>query len=128
MKISINGTLEEIAERGVEALAAQGTGAFNGDHCMYRCDKTGSRCIIGLLVTEDEANYLEDNWSENGVGDIDDLDFPDLESWEHGLLDDFQAIHDTAAGNSDDVTFVEDMRAEYATFRELYVKTMDENQ
>ena len=128
MNISINGTLEEIAERGVEALAAQGTGAFNGDHCLYHCDKTNSRCIIGLLVTEDEAKYLEEYWSENGVGDIDDIHFPDIESWEYGLLDDLQAIHDTAACNSDDDTFVEDLRAEYAHFRELYVKTMDENQ
>ena len=78
MNIAIEGTLEEIAERGVELLAAQGTGAFNGDHCLYHCDRTGSRCIIGLLVTEDEAKYLEDqDWSENGVGDIDDIYFPE---------------------------------------------------
>ena len=128
MRISIEGTLEEIAERGVELLAAQGVGAWDGGKCLYHCEYTNSRCIIGLLVTEDEAKYLEENWSENGVGDIQDIYFPDLESWEYGLLDDFQAVHDTAAGNSDDDTFVEDMRAEYATFRELYVKTMDENQ
>ena len=128
MNIEIKGSLDDIAARGFEALKEQGTGAWDGGKCLYHCEYTGSRCIIGLLVTEDEAKYLEDKWSEAGVSEVADITFPDLESWEYDMIDDLQSMHDTVAANSDDDTFVEDLQAEYATFRKLYVKAMDENQ
>lgn len=92
--------IQEIFDKGVKGVVAQGAYAFNEDEqqCQY-LDKNGNRCMIGFLAKDNEQAEIWES-SEMGAQEIlIDLGFEELPNFVEvfefmGLL---QSEHDEIA-------------------------------
>lgn len=61
---------QEIFEKAVNGIFAQGQLAIKPGSCMYYDYDTGCKCAIGHLVSDEDAKTLEDNWAGSGINSI----------------------------------------------------------
>ena len=66
--------------------------------CHYYTSPGGPRCGVGILVPEEVAKEMEDNYARKGIHHILSLfpkGIPSLRKYSSGFLSNLQALHDT---------------------------------